>query len=532
MKNNRLMKKRVLSSSISSSITLALFTLSFSQSVTGHGFTEVPKARQAICQAQGGYWWPDDGTGIPNLACKAAFLESGYVPFVQEHEISINVADYNSQAAVEAAVPDGTLCAAGSSTKSGLNLPSPDWQKSILKPNSDGKVQLRFNAQTPHNPSYWKIYLSKPSFNADTDVLNWADLDLIGEHGNLNYVNDPDGNRYYDMDITIPVDRSGNALLFTRWQRIDPAGEGFYNCSDITIEQDGVEPDEWQAVSYFVKQGQVAQVDESIWTRLFDENGQEIINHMFKITTDNLALWQSLLAEELVGTYSNDIQIGIKNGAGDITFDSNNLLTNQVWATNPDYTFQLSVQAIPDNTAPIVNALDDIELTGGQSVDIHLHAFDDENDPLTITWQAHSPLSYSGSNTDIQLTASTVEVDINATVSVDVSDGEFTTSQSFNVLVKASSNIQLWSASTAYQTGDEVSYGDNVYRAKWWNKNAQPDVSQAWELVDPDNGDSSIWSAEQAYSGGDEAMHNNVKYRAKWWTQGEEPGVADVWQAL
>jgi len=522
------MKKRALRSSI----TLALLTMSYSQTVIGHGFTQIPKARQAICQTQGGYWWPDNGAGIPNLACKAAFLESGYVPFVQEHEISVNVADYENQSAVEAAVPDGTLCAAGSATKSGLNLPSPHWQKSVIKPDNNGKVQLRFNAQTPHNPSYWKIYLSKPSFNADTDVLNWADLELVSEHGNLDYVNDPDGNRYYDMDITIPAGRSGDALLFTRWQRIDPAGEGFYNCSDITIDQDGVDPDQWQTISYFIKQGQEAKVDESIWTRLFDENGQEIINHMLTITADNQQQWQLLLAQELVNKYPNDIQIGIQNDAGDITFDSNNLLANQVWSTNKNHTFQLSVQPVPDNTAPIVRAIDDLTLNANTSTDIHVHAFDDQNDPLTFTWAVPAPLSFTGEGTDISLSIGSVDTDSTVSVSVDVSDGKLTTSESFSVLIKSLTGTPTWEANTAYQAGDEVSHNSKVYRAKWWNKNAQPDVSDAWELVEPGNGETPVWSEGQSYSGGDEVMHKAVKYRAKWWTQGEEPGVANVWLAL
>lgn len=528
MKNKHSMKKKA----VRSSITLALFTLSFSHVATGHGFTQVPKARQAICQAQGGYWWPSDGSGIPNLACKSAFLASGYVPFVQEHEISINVADYENQSAVEAAVPDGTLCSAGSAEKSGLNLPSAHWQKSVIKPDSNGIVQLRFNAQTPHNPSYWKVYLSKPSFNSATDILNWADLELISEHGNLDYSNDPDGNRYYDMDITIPADRSGDALLFTRWQRIDPAGEGFYNCSDITIDQDGVDPDQWQAISYFVKQGQNAEVGESIWTRLFNEHGQEIINHMFDISVDNQSSWQEILAQTLVNKFPNDIQIGLLNDANDIVFDESQLLANQVWSTNKNFSFQLSVQPVSENTAPIVREIDDVTLPANSDFDVHVHAFDDQNDPLTFIWNVPVPLSFTGENTDINLAVGSVEVDETVSVSVAVSDGKLTTSQSFNVLITAANGLPLWSTTTAYQAGVQVSYQGKVYRAKWWNKNEQPVNSQAWEEVEPGNGDIPAWSVGQAYLAGDEVIHQKEKYRAKWWTQGEKPGSANVWQKI
>ena len=68
--------------------------------VNAHGYMDSPKARQAFCQADGGYWWPEDGSNIPNLACRAAFIESGTVQFVQEIEFSVNTPDYLNQAAV------------------------------------------------------------------------------------------------------------------------------------------------------------------------------------------------------------------------------------------------------------------------------------------------------------------------------------------------------------------------------------------------------------------------------------------------
>ncbi len=36
-----------------------------------HGYMDSPKARQAICEEQGGFWWPKDGSNIPNAACRA-----------------------------------------------------------------------------------------------------------------------------------------------------------------------------------------------------------------------------------------------------------------------------------------------------------------------------------------------------------------------------------------------------------------------------------------------------------------------------
>ncbi|MFT5755824.1 MAG: putative carbohydrate-binding protein with CBM5 and CBM33 domain/chitodextrinase [Alteromonadaceae bacterium] len=501
-----------------------------------HAFMDNPKARQSICQAQGGFWWPADGSAIPNMACRAAFLDSGYVQFVQEHEISVNVANYRNQEAIESAIPDGTLCAAGSAEKHGLNLASPHWQKTKVMPNGDNKIQIRFNAQTPHNPSFWRIYLSKPAFNASTDVLKWQDLDLVQAHGNIDFIKAPDGNRYYDMDVYIPADRVGDALLYSHWQRVDVVGEGFYNCSDITIVRDDVDPDQWQAIAYFIKQGQNAAVGDKAWARVFDGNGQEIINQQFNVTSENQATWQADFADQLNQNFTQQVKIGVRDlsnpsSTDDIVFDRDNLLSNQVWVTDQNYSFTLSVIAATENTAPVVAEIADLMLDENSQITVHVHAFDDQNDPLTFNWNLAAPLTLTGAGETVQLHAPAVDNDQSVAVSVDVSDGKLTTSRSFMVTIE---NVALpdypnWDTNTAYSTGDKVNYQSKTYQAKWWNKNQQPDTSNAWQEVEPGDGEIPKWHTQTAYPGGSDVIHLNNSYKAKWWTQGDEPGIAEVW---
>jgi|GEM_PF-404482 len=515
-------------------------SLTVSSKSQAHAFMDSPKARQSICQEQGGFWWPIDGSNIPNLACRAAFIDSGYVQFIQEHEISVNVADYHNQQAIEAAVPDGTLCGAGSAEKSGVNLASPYWQKTEVMPNGDNNIQVRFNAQTPHNPSFWRIYLSKPSFNASTDVLRWQDLELVQEHGNIDFTKSSDGNRYYNMEVHVPADRVGDALLYSHWQRIDVVGEGFYNCSDITIVRDDIEPDQWQAIAYFVKQGQNANEGDSAWGRLFNVDGQELINQQFMVNSNNAATWQADFAQQLNESYNQHIKIGVKNlndssSTDEIIFDSENVLSNQVWVTNQDYSFTLSVITQPDNTAPIVHDIDDISLDENNQTSVHVHAFDDQNDPLTYEWHVPAPLTFSGENADISLAVPDVDSNQTRTVSVVVSDGKLTTTKSFTVTINNLTDLPTapaWSSTQAYATGDKVSYQQKTYQAKWWNKNQQPDAGDAWEEITLDNDGVPIWSRESSYSGGSKVSHKGSYYQAQWWTKGEEPNASDVWQKL
>ncbi|MEI8607591.1 lytic polysaccharide monooxygenase [Pseudoalteromonas sp. B160] len=522
-------------SAVASSVLLTIMPAQ----VNAHGYMDSPKARQAFCQADGGYWWPEDGTNIPNLACRAAFLESGTVQFVQDIEFSVNTPDYLNQAAVEAKVPNGSLCAGGDNAKRGMDLPSPHWQRSDVVPNANGEIQIRYLAATPHNPSFWQFYLTKPSFNAATDVLTWADLELVQQHENIDVIKDTDGKRYYEMNVAIPQGRSGDAILYSRWQRIDVVGEGFYNCSDINIVTDAgpTGPSVWSSVGYFVRQGQSAIAGDTVWARLFDENGQEVINQQLKVTAANQASWQQALAQQLNLDYAHLVQIGVQNQAGDVVYNSTDVLTNQVYSSNENYTYTLSVQSAPTNTAPIVHTLDDLVVDENTSTAVHLHAFDDEQTQLNYSWSVPAPLSFTGGDANVVISAPEVSTSTDYTVSVSVSDGQLSTQTSFKVTVNDSvitdpdPDVAAWSSSAVYQAGDKASFQGVVYTAKWWSQGQQPDSSNAWQS-DSQPGMNNDWNVSKAYQSGAEVTYQGQRYSAKWWTQGDTPGQANVWTKL
>lgn len=511
---------------------LAMSLLFSTNSSQGHGFTEIPKARQTVCKEQGGYWWPADGSGIPNQACRDSFLISGHYPFTQDHEVAANVEDYLNDSAVKVAVPDGTLCAAGSPQKAGLNIASEHWQKTTVTPDSAGKILVRFNAQVPHNPSFWRFYLSKPSFNADTDLLKWDDLQLVSSFDDTPFYTAANGQRYYDFQVSIPSDRQGQALLYTRWQRYDAAGEGFYNCSDIIIDNDTTTPEIWHNLGFFVRQDQTANVGDSAWLRLFDESGAELINESFVITTSNAANWQSALAAKVSSTYPSIIQIGTRDQSGTISFDEQNITGNQVWATNSQYSYQLSIVLQPDNRPPVIQDLSDITLMEGNSQNVHAHAYDDDQDPLSYSWSVTGDASVAGNSADAVVTANQVANDSTAVVTITVSDGKASTSQSFTVTVKndgTTSDAPAWDAAKTYQEGDRVTYNQQTYVAKWWSLNNQPDLGDPWQLDVQSDGE---WQASIAYSKDDVVVYQGDRYKAKWWTKGDIPGDSDVWEKL
>ncbi|CAA0116842.1 Chitin-binding protein CbpD [BD1-7 clade bacterium] len=339
------MKKIIHTLAISAS---CLSTLVLSTSAHAHGWTDFPKARQAICAADGGFWWPADGSGIANSACRQAYQTSGSYPFVQKNEFAANVTAFSSQTAVESIVADGSLCSAGSDAKAGMDIPSPTWQKTTL---AAGTHTLRFIATAPHNPSFWRIYLSKPGYSSATDSLRWSDLDLINSYDNI-----PLSNGGYAMDFTIPEDRTGTAILFVRWQRDDAAGEGFYNCSDIAFTNTGPnpepdpEPTPLSSIAAFVTPAHdIAAPGDTVRFRLFNNAGNELVNETLTITANNsgFATWAEQLAQQVNGINPALIQVGAKNN-DDIIYH-NNTLINRVWAEQASYTASTSVLK---NTSP------------------------------------------------------------------------------------------------------------------------------------------------------------------------------------
>ena len=529
-KTNKKFKHATLSLALTSVLSGA------STQVSAHGYMFSPMARQAFCEIQQGYWWPKDGANIPNEACRAAYLSSGHFQFIQQHEFAVNTRDFTNPVAVKANIPDGTLCAGGDMKKKGMNLPSPHWQRSEVTPNANGDIQIKFLATTPHNPSFWEFYLSSPSYDGATMPLTWGDVTLIQSYDDINFIKDSDGNRFYEMAVNIPADRAGDAILYTRWQRDDVVGEGFYNCSDITIVKDNVLPATWFNAGAYLKQGQTAIAGETVSLRLFNATGQELINQQLTLTEANQTSWANDFAQLLNLNYNHLLNIGVKNSQGDITFDEKNLLSNVTYVADQEHTFVLAIKSAPENTAPIVHDVAAIVMEESATETIHVHAFDDEQPTLDFTWTIPSEITYTGHGANIVITAPAVTVNTEFSLSVAVSDGLLATTKSFSVTVNNSlvdpiaPDVPAWTSNQAYSAGDKVSLEGKVYTAKWWNKNQLPSSSNAWQLEAIADGGVATWNTKNQYSQGAVVTHKNISYQAKWWTTGENPATSSVWK--
>ncbi|PSW18553.1 spindolin [Photobacterium sanctipauli] len=415
-----------------------LFCIGYSSTALAHGYMEYPAARQEICAQDGGYWGASDGSQIPNTACRAAFIESGWYPFVQKPEFARLVSDYRNQAAVELAVPDGALCSAADSKKSGVDLPSPTWQKTAVALDTSNQITIRYRAETPHNPSFWQFYLSKPGFDSASQVLTWADLELIDEAGNVptTLIN---GLKYYEIPVTLPTGRSGDAVLYSRWQRIDPAGEGFYNCSDISFGGDPNQPEPpatWTKAGSLLQPTTDANSGDTVWFRVFDAQGQELIFEKLAISANNQseAVWAESLALAINATPSPAALIGTPAAGGAIIFDPSDLYANAVYLADPDYSFRLEIKSEP--TQPPV----------GNTAWSPSKAY---NAGDTVTYQGQTYTAQWWTKGEQPGAASVW-------------------------LLQGDGSAQAWNPDLAYQAGDSVTYQGNSYQAKWWTKGDTP----------------------------------------------------------
>ncbi|MFK3846130.1 lytic polysaccharide monooxygenase [Stenotrophomonas sp. NPDC078853] len=202
-----------------------------------HGAPASPIARQYLCFKERGYDWPADGSKIPSADCRQAYREvMDAWPFQQWNEVSANPQDKgDTLEKVKAAVPDGLLCAGGDVRKRGLDQASQAWRAQPVTTDAQGQLEVVWDLTQAHNPSWMRVFLSKPSYDGSR-ALRWDDLEEIyNEAAPPPVPGTPLPT--YTFNVPIPADRAGRAVLYHYWQRDDSGNEGFFSCTDIDIQR-------------------------------------------------------------------------------------------------------------------------------------------------------------------------------------------------------------------------------------------------------------------------------------------------------
>lgn len=305
-----------------------------------HGMASYPIARQYQCKKDEGYWAAADGSKIPNGGCRAAYLavattdgqQAGIYPFQQYNEVAANPPRYEDMVSIRQTVPDGLLCAGGDPRKRGLDVPqSRGWSKTVLQP-IGGYVDMVWEATAAHNPSFLMVFLTRAGWSPDRE-LRWEDLDLIykGESP------EPDRSMYpnvYRYTVPFPAGRQGDAMVYSIWQRRDPGNEGFFNCSDVVLQDSDVPSFPWIEEKPFVTEAFRPVPGEHVRFRVLggDASGKEVVDVTLPINDQNQTLerWTTQLATELNGSHAAHVRVGVREGDA-IRFDPNHVFANKVW---------------------------------------------------------------------------------------------------------------------------------------------------------------------------------------------------------
>ncbi|KYN79639.1 chitinase [Vibrio cidicii] len=139
----------------------------------------------------------------------------------------------------------------------------------------------------------------------------------------------------------------------------------------------------------------------------------------------------------------------------------------------------------PVNTAPVAKVSAPAATNAGDVVVVDASASTDaDNDVLTYTWQLPQGLNAQVNGSKVTFTAAEYSADTNLVFSVTVSDGLASSVASTTVVVakkdSGSTCSNTWDASAVYTGGQQVTYADKTWEAKWWTKGDDPSKSGQW----------------------------------------------------
>jgi chitin-binding protein len=125
----------------------------------------------------------------------------------------------------QAFIPDNTLCSAGNvgdGRYDSLDTPGA-WKTSQISSNFTVDVY----DQALHGADYLQVYVTKQGYDAQTDALDWGDLEQVAETGKIA------PSEHYTTQASAPG-RSGHHIVYTIW-KASHADQIYFFCSDVNF---------------------------------------------------------------------------------------------------------------------------------------------------------------------------------------------------------------------------------------------------------------------------------------------------------
>lgn len=210
-----------------------LLTVVFVNRADAHGTAISPMSRQYSCWQRWGSDFQDPAMQTDDPMCWQAWQANPNAMW------NWNGLYQNGLAGnYQGSIPDGELCSGGHAGGGIYNAldTTGDWTATPL---STDFTFVNVD-EAEHGAVYYRIYISKNSYDPTTQPLGWDDLDLVTETGS--YApgeGDPAPAPLTGVTVSFPVDASsygytGRHVVFMIWEAAH-MDQAFFACSDVTF---------------------------------------------------------------------------------------------------------------------------------------------------------------------------------------------------------------------------------------------------------------------------------------------------------
>jgi lytic cellulose monooxygenase (C4-dehydrogenating) len=187
---------------------------------SAHGSVEDPLSRIYGCYLRWGSDWQNPDMEQEDPMCYQAWQDPAGAMWAW-HALYLEGTGGDYQAFI----PDNQLCSAGHANDglfAAMDTPG-QWRTTQV----DGTFTVDVYDEARHGADYLEIYVTEQGYDAETDALDWGDLELVAETDSYAPAS------HYTTEVSAPG-RTGHHVVYTIW-KASHGDQIYFTCSDVTF---------------------------------------------------------------------------------------------------------------------------------------------------------------------------------------------------------------------------------------------------------------------------------------------------------